>query len=404
MGGTIVAPSIHADKDKIKMISEKSRNQLVEDVLLSFGGQTIENLTHGFRVKKRTGQVAAIYWSNIYDGNDIEIAICPRQVTDVCEADVVQKWLEHEKAKSGRKCNIHKGDSDWPIIGFAQADLSGFLGRYSRFRLGGLSQEDKSSMALTQETTNSSDPEENVNYVEMFKRALLQLKPKITDGQMKMLVGHYVAPDMTLSVLKLAELAGYNGSSPGKLHYGKLARAISECSGLAPASSDQISTIAEWTTDKDENGHGQWIMYAEFATALEELGWVDTITDSGMEADLPDIDAILFAKEGQSYWALHLRRERNQQIVDAKKKQVLLENRVLACEACGFDFGNKYGVLGDDFCEVHHKNPLAAAGDGVRTELADLAIVCSNCHRMLHRNSNTLSVDTLRILVEENQG
>lgn len=56
----------------------------------------------------------------------------------------------------------------------------------------------------------------------------------------------------------------------------------------------------------------------------------------------------------------------------------------LECEVCGFDFATRYGDLGTGFIEAHHILPLAAAGPAT-TRLADLALVCSNCHRMLHR-------------------
>jgi 5-methylcytosine-specific restriction protein A len=69
----------------------------------------------------------------------------------------------------------------------------------------------------------------------------------------------------------------------------------------------------------------------------------------------------------------------------------------LACEVCNFDFGVVYGELGTGFAECHHKLPLS---EGVRrTRLEDLAIVCSNCHRMLHRRSLSLSIEQLAELV-----
>jgi 5-methylcytosine-specific restriction protein A len=40
--------------------------------------------------------------------------------------------------------------------------------------------------------------------------------------------------------------------------------------------------------------------------------------------------------------------------------------------------------------EAHHILPLAQAG-ATTTRLADLALVCSNCHRMLHRAAPWIS-------------
>ena len=82
----------------------------------------------------------------------------------------------------------------------------------------------------------------------------------------------------------------------------------------------------------------------------------------------------------------HLRRERSRELVDRKKNAVLMATNRLACEVCGFDFAGVYGARGSNFCEVHHLKPLADVRLEVETYLHDLAIVCSNCHRMLHRD------------------
>jgi len=44
-----------------------------------------------------------------------------------------------------------------------------------------------------------------------------------------------------------------------------------------------------------------------------------------------------------------------------------------------------YGELGAGFAEVlHHLRPLAEMDGPVETMLDDPAVVCVNCHRMLH--------------------
>lgn len=69
----------------------------------------------------------------------------------------------------------------------------------------------------------------------------------------------------------------------------------------------------------------------------------------------------------------------------------------LACEVCGFDFEAVYGELGRGFIECHHVVPLS---EGQRkTSLRDLALVCSNCHRMAHRRRPWPAVAELRALL-----
>jgi predicted HNH restriction endonuclease len=47
---------------------------------------------------------------------------------------------------------------------------------------------------------------------------------------------------------------------------------------------------------------------------------------------------------------------------------------------------------------------LAENSRPVKTRLEDLAIVCSNCHRMLHRQAPLLSVRDLRTRLQDTKG
>lgn len=70
-----------------------------------------------------------------------------------------------------------------------------------------------------------------------------------------------------------------------------------------------------------------------------------------------------------------------------------------SCCVCGFDYARVYGEWGAGFAEVHHIVALGGAEAVIReTDPAtDLAIVCANCHRMLHRRrSSVLSVEELK--------
>ncbi|WP_405140686.1 HNH endonuclease [Sphaerisporangium sp. NBC_01403] len=50
------------------------------------------------------------------------------------------------------------------------------------------------------------------------------------------------------------------------------------------------------------------------------------------------------------------------------------------------DFERPYGDCGAGYIECHHVIPLHQAGEGL-TKLADLALICANCHRMIHRRT-----------------
>lgn len=101
------------------------------------------------------------------------------------------------------------------------------------------------------------------------------------------------------------------------------------------------------------------------------------------EAAYP-FDDIEEAIEGATLTRMHRAKERSPRLVQAKKRDVLRRTGKLECEICGFDFFRTYGERGRGYIECHHVRPLAALRPGTRTRLADLALVCANCHCMLH--------------------
>jgi 5-methylcytosine-specific restriction protein A len=103
--------------------------------------------------------------------------------------------------------------------------------------------------------------------------------------------------------------------------------------------------------------------------------------------------------EGSILYKLHKLRERSLKIVARKKKQALDTFGKLACEVCEFDFFMRYGELGADFIECHHRRPLSSLKAASITSLEDLALVCANCHRMLHRKIHGMAVEDLKELI-----
>ena len=107
--------------------------------------------------------------------------------------------------------------------------------------------------------------------------------------------------------------------------------------------------------------------------------------------------------EGRVLTRIHIYKERNTKAPIRKKQAVLKAYGHLACEVCGFDFLAFYGNLGEGFAECHHKTPLAELRADTPTNLEDLAIVCANCHRMLHKVKPMLTIESLRQIVLGNR-
>lgn len=111
----------------------------------------------------------------------------------------------------------------------------------------------------------------------------------------------------------------------------------------------------------------------------------------------PDIQE---AEEGRVLTRMHRIRERSKKLVDAKKKQALNRTGKLCCEACGFDFSVKYGATGVGLIDVHHTNPIHTLTQGGITKLEDLALVCANCHRVIHSSRKWLTIEQVRDLIK----
>lgn len=103
--------------------------------------------------------------------------------------------------------------------------------------------------------------------------------------------------------------------------------------------------------------------------------------------------------EGKSKLRIHFSKERNANIIKEKKLWALNKFGKLECEICCFDFNKKYGEIGKDFIECHHLKPIAQLTKQEITKIEDLALVCSNCHRMLHQNQNILILNQLMKLI-----
>lgn len=100
--------------------------------------------------------------------------------------------------------------------------------------------------------------------------------------------------------------------------------------------------------------------------------------------------------EGRVKYKQHRFLERDGAISRRAKAQRLANTGKLECEVCGFEFLTRYGDIGLGFIEAHHNTPVSQLAGSKKTKIEDLALVCSNCHRMLHRGDPLLSVEQLK--------
>lgn len=87
--------------------------------------------------------------------------------------------------------------------------------------------------------------------------------------------------------------------------------------------------------------------------------------------------------EDASKWRLHKRIERNASLSKKVKKL-----QGATCKICALKFEDLYGSIGVGFIEAHHLKPIASL-KGKKVSMdpeRDFAVLCSNCHRMVHRS------------------
>jgi len=120
---------------------------------------------------------------------------------------------------------------------------------------------------------------------------------------------------------------------------------------------------------------------------------------SAAPEDAGDLADLTRATEGASSWKRHLARERSGPLRAAARLYWRGRLGSLCCIACGFSFGTIYGPRGEDFIELHHVTPLAQGGKRWSRPNA-LVPVCSNCHRMIHREGGRpIGISALRKIV-----
>lgn len=144
-----------------------------------------------------------------------------------------------------------------------------------------------------------------------------------------------------------------------------------------------------------------WKAFAERPDALQEAANAirALVTAPTQESQLADQFQGVEAPEGALLTRSHLIRERSGQLPKKRKLQALAKDGVLRCEACGMTPASAYGANGDACIEVHHITPLHTLRPGSVTRLSDLAVVCANCHRIIHSRSPWFTMDELRELL-----
>jgi predicted HNH restriction endonuclease len=128
-----------------------------------------------------------------------------------------------------------------------------------------------------------------------------------------------------------------------------------------------------------------------------------TVIDRRHEAEktIVNEDDESASPEGKRVFVRHRKLERDGSIPRKAKAKRLAATGKLECDVCGLDFQKMYGFIGTGFIEAHHKKLVSKLNGKEKTKISDLALVCSNCHRMLHRADPPLTINGLKKLLKQ---
>jgi 5-methylcytosine-specific restriction enzyme A len=86
---------------------------------------------------------------------------------------------------------------------------------------------------------------------------------------------------------------------------------------------------------------------------------------------------------------------------DARHARLVKKCLGTRCMGCERDMAELYGVVATGLIEAHHLTPLSSLGT-IEVSLdprKDFAVLCPNCHAVIHRMSDVGDLDSLRALV-----
>lgn len=129
-------------------------------------------------------------------------------------------------------------------------------------------------------------------------------------------------------------------------------------------------------------------------TRLARYGYFET-DDSTLRPDNQPSEEVAVYIEGKTSTILVNSYERN-----SEAREACIQHYGAKCCICDFSFGDAYGSNYADYIHVHHICPLASVKkEYVVDPIADLRPVCPNCHAVIHRHRQPLTILQVKALL-----
>lgn len=112
-----------------------------------------------------------------------------------------------------------------------------------------------------------------------------------------------------------------------------------------------------------------------------------------------DLEEEITGKEGRMLTRVHAYKERDRKFAAMAKKHYKTKNGgKLWCVACDLQPEALYDDRGERCIEAHHKIPIEELQPDSITRIDDMAMVCANCHRVIHSRKPCLTIEEVRAL------
>lgn len=219
---------------------------------------------------------------------------------------------------------------------------------------------------------------------EQFLEGLRAIADDLTDRQWELLTAYRAAPDRRGFAKDVAVALGWKHHATVNGEVVRIAKRFCEAAAFEPPTRRGGDGTAEWWAVLFEGyrypkrpGRFEWRMHAGLAHAIDVLHRPAPGGDRCPPL-AEEVPAATAGPEGAVRRVTVNMYER-----DPALRRACLAARGTRCVACGLDFGEAYGPIGEGFIHVHHRTPVAS-GPRETVAAGDLDPVCPNCHAMLH--------------------
>ncbi len=90
--------------------------------------------------------------------------------------------------------------------------------------------------------------------------------------------------------------------------------------------------------------------------------------------------------------------------ISRKNREELIQELGITCQVCNRTMEEMYGQIGRGYIELHHLKPFCNLEVGGKRKLnsGDFAVLCPNCHRMIHKTKEIGDIEKFKQMINKN--